>query len=209
MPTKENKLSRAEQAHQILKRQILENKVLPGTMLGEVALTRELNMSRTPIREALKMLKSEDLVEIRDGVGTFVKTVTKKDIRDAYAVRQVLEILAARTAIDEFTDEELDELEETFRSIQTRLARGEAVSVEEFADSDWKLHDQLIQKSGNRYAQQVAQTLETVMRRYQYLSVKLFSHVENSLEEHLEIVKSIRDKDLDKLTALLEHHIQY
>ena len=83
-------------------------------MLSEVALAQKLNMSRTPIREALKMLMRDDLVEIRDGVGTFVKSATQKDIEDAYAVRQALEVLAARTAIGAFSSEELDALEARF-----------------------------------------------------------------------------------------------
>lgn len=95
------------------------------------------------------MLMRDDLVEIRDGVGTFVKSATQKDIEDAYAVRQALEVLAARTAIGAFSSEDLDALEARFRSLQVRLEQGETVRVEEFADADWALHDQILQKSGN------------------------------------------------------------
>ena len=114
MPVKEKKTSRAEFAYDTLKRRILDNQLPPGAMLSEVALAQKLNMSRTPIREALKMLMRDDLVEIRDGVGTFVKSATQKDIEDAYAVRQALEVLAARTAIGAFSSEELDALEARF-----------------------------------------------------------------------------------------------
>ena len=85
MPVKEKKTSRAEFAYDTLKRRILDNQLPPGAMLSEVALAQKLNMSRTPIREALKMLMRDDLVEIRDGVGTFVKSATQKDIEDAVA----------------------------------------------------------------------------------------------------------------------------
>ena len=175
MPVKEKKTSRAEFAYDTLKRRILDNQLPPGAMLSEVALAQKLNMSRTPIREALKMLMRDDLVEIRDGVGTFVKSATQKDIEDAYAVRQALEVLAARTAIGAFSSEELDALEARFRSLQVRLEQGETVRVEEFADADWALHDQILQKSGNRYAQKATNDLRAVLRRYQYLSVRLLS----------------------------------
>ena len=181
MPVKEKKTSRAEFAYDTLKRRILDNQLPPGAMLSEVALAQKLNMSRTPIREALKMLMRDDLVEIRDGVGTFVKSATQKDIEDAYAVRQALEVLAARTAIGAFSSEELDALEARFRSLQVRLEQGETVRVEEFADADWALHDQILQKSGNRYAQKATNDLRAVLRRYQYLSVRLLSRVEESL----------------------------
>ena len=195
MPVKEKKTSRAEFAYDTLKRRILDNQLPPGAMLSEVALAQKLNMSRTPIREALKMLMRDDLVEIRDGVGTFVKSATQKDIEDAYAVRQALE--------------ELDALEARFRSLQVRLEQGETVRVEEFADADWALHDQILQKSGNRYAQKATNDLRAVLRRYQYLSVRLLSRVEESLTEHLAILDCIRRRDLARLTELLENHIQY
>ncbi|MCI8678339.1 MAG: GntR family transcriptional regulator [Lawsonibacter sp.] len=209
MTNETKKPSRAEVAYHILKDRIMSNQAPSGTLLSEVALTKELNMSRTPIREALKILESEDLVEIIDGVGSFVKKITEKDIEDAYAVRQVLEIFAAQTAITAFTAEELDSLEERFRLIQRRLQNGEAVSIEEFTNADWALHDQLLQKSGNRYAQAMIDNLSVVMRRYQALSVRLLCNTEKSLEEHLGIIECIRRRDLDNLTALLKNHIQY
>lgn len=210
MPVKEKKTSRAEFAYDTLKRRILDNQLPPGAMLSEVALAQKLNHEPAPpIREALKMLMRDDLVEIRDGVGTFVKSATQKDIEDAYAVRQALEVLAARTAIGAFSSEELDALEARFRSLQVRLEQGETVRVEEFADADWALHDQILQKSGNRYAQKATNDLRAVLRRYQYLSVRLLSRVEESLTEHLAILDCIRRRDLARLTELLENHIQY
>ena len=175
----------------------------------DVVPNENLLSGRNPIREALKMLMRDDLVEIRDGVGTFVKSATQKDIEDAYAVRQALEVLAARTAIGAFSSEELDALEARFRSLQVRLEQGETVRVEEFADADWALHDQILQKSGNRYAQKATNDLRAVLRRYQYLSVRLLSRVEESLTEHLAILDCIRRRDLARLTELLENHIQY
>ena len=202
-------ISIADQVFEKLERDILSGKYPQGEILSELRLSGELGVSRTPIREALKMLMRDDLVEIRDGVGTFVKSATQKDIEDAYAVRQALEVLAARTAIGAFSSEELDALEARFRSLQVRLEQGETVRVEEFADADWALHDQILQKSGNRYAQKATNDLRAVLRRYQYLSVRLLSRVEESLTEHLAILDCIRRRDLARLTELLENHIQY
>lgn len=105
------------------------------------------------------------------------------------------------TAIGAFSSEELDALEARFRSLQVRLEQGETVRVEEFADADWALHDQILQKSGNRYAQKATNDLRAVLRRYQYLSVRLLSRVEESLTEHLAILDCIRRRDLARLTG--------
>lgn len=209
MPNRKKKLSRAEIAYQTLKQRIASGQISSGTMLSEVALAKELSMSRTPIREALKMLKSEGLVDIRDGIGTFVKEVSQQDIEDAYAVRVALECLAARTAVYSFTSEELDELEERFLSIQNRLLVGKPVSIEEFSNADWALHDQLLQKSQNRYAKSIIQDLSGILRSYQNLSVQTLLNAKTALDEHLAIIDCLRRQDLEHLIPLLERHIQY
>ena len=165
-------------------------------------------MSRTPIREALKMLMRDDLVEIRD----------------AWHLRQICHPEGHRGCLRgapgpggagrpdrhwRFLLRGAGRLEARFRSLQVRLEQGETVRVEEFADADWALHDQILQKSGNRYAQKATNDLRAVLRRYQYLSVRLLSRVEESLTEHLAILDCIRRRDLARLTELLENHIQY
>lgn len=210
MPVKEKKTSRAEFAYVTLKRRILEQSASPrAAMSARWPWPEAEHEPAPPFREALKMLMRDDLVEIRDGVGTFVKSATQKDIEDAYAVRQALEVLAARDRHWRFL------LRGAGRPggplplpPGTAGSRGDCRRGE-FADADWALHDQILQKSGNRYAQKATNDLRAVLRRYQYLSVRLLSRVEESLTEHLAILDCIRRRDLARLTELLENHIQY
>lgn len=198
-----------EIAYDTIKQRILENKIKPGAMLSEKSIAQELNMSRTPVREALKMLKSEDLLEIKDGVGTYVKSISSQDIEDAYEIRKSLEILAARTSIYRFTDEDIETLEQQFCNIKQRFSKGLSISVEKYAKADWLLHDMIVKKSNNKYVERVTNEISAILRRYQFMSVKAFSHVGNSTNEHIAIVDCIKRKDLDGLIAMLEHHIQY
>ncbi len=85
-------------------------------LIGEIMLAEQMHMSRTPIRQALQVLESKGLVEIRDGAGTFVTKFTTRDIEDAYEIRRTMEVLAVRTAIYEITDEELARFKRTSRS---------------------------------------------------------------------------------------------
>lgn len=188
MPVKEKKTSRAEFAYDTLKRRILDNQLPPGAMLSEVALAQKLNMSRTPIREALKMLMRDDLVEIRDGVGTFVKSATQKDIEDAYAVRQALEVLAARDRHWRFLLRGAGRPGGPLPLPPGTAGTGRDCPRGGVCRRGLALHDQILQKSGNRYAQKATNDLRAVLRRYQYLSVRLLSRVEESLTEHLAIL---------------------
>lgn len=209
MGSQMRKKNLTEIAYDTLKQQILENYIRPGTMLSEKSVAQDLNMSRTPVREALKMLKSEDFLDIKDGVGTYVKTISRKDIEDAYEVRKSLEILAAKTSIYNISETEVDELENRFLEIKEKYQQGFSLSVEEYAETDWMLHDLIVKKSANKYVERVTGEISAILRRYQFMSVKSFSNAENSINEHLEIVSCIRSKDLQGLTDILSQHIEF
>jgi len=209
MGSQMRKKNLTEIAYDTLKQQILENYIRPGTMLSEKSVAQDLNMSRTPVREALKMLKSEDFLDIKDGVGTYVKTISRKDIEDAYEVRKSLEILAAKTSIYNISETEVDELENRFLEIKEKYQQGFSLSVEEYAETDWMLHDLIVKKSDNKYVERVTGEISAILRRYQFMSVKSFSNAENSINEHLEIVSCIRSKDLQGLADILSRHIEF
>ena len=209
MARQEKKKRLSEIAFDEIKQSIINNTYKQGMMLSEKQLGATLNMSRTPVREAIHMLVTEDLLEVRDGVGTFVKERSKKDIEDAYEVRKSLEILAIQTSVNHFSEEELDELENTFRQMLERLRSHDTLSVEEYAEADWKLHDMIVQKSDNHYIRTVMDVLKSSLKRYQGLSVQLIANADNSMCEHLQIIDGIRRKDLQMLKEVLEKHLHY
>ena len=209
MARQEKKKRLSEIAFDEIKQSIINNTYKKGMMLSEKQLCATLNMSRTPVREAIHMLVTEDLLEVRDGVGTFVKERSKKDIEDAYEVRKSLEILAIQTSVNHFSEEELDELENTFRQMLERLRSHDTLSVEEYAEADWKLHDMIVQKSDNHYIRTVMDVLKSSLKRYQGLSVQLIANADNSMCEHLQIIDGIRRKDLQMLKEVLEKHLHY
>lgn len=196
-------------AYEKIRAAILSNDYPQGTMLAEKQLCQLLGMSRTPIRQAIQMLADEGLLEVRDGVGTFVRGFSSKDIQDAYELRRVLEVLAIQTAAARFTDEELDELERLFRDMLDRLEHGGALSVDEYAATDWKLHDMIIRKCDNRYVKNAMGNIEATLKRYQGLSVRSMADAGVSLREHLDILEGIRRGDRERLTRLLEQHVHY
>ncbi len=208
-PAKIKKKSRMEIAYEELKQGIMSNRLKPGEMIGENYLTTVFQMSRTPIREAIRRLESEGLVEVKDGVGTFVTEISSEEIADAYEVRKALEILAVKTAIFHFSEEETAHLETCFRALYERVRHGGNVTVDEYADADWMLHDLIIMKSHNRFVKTAMDAICMNLKRYQYMSVKAFQNVEKSMEEHLEIIQGIREQNLEKVTRILNVHIEF
>ena len=89
----------------ILRQQILDGKYLPGDSLIETKLAEELGVSRTPIREAIRQLELEGLVDSIPNKGVIVRGISEKDIEDIYTIRKVLEGLAARWAVEKISDE--------------------------------------------------------------------------------------------------------
>lgn len=196
-------------AYEEMKASILSNRLKPGEMLGEIQLGETLHMSRTPIREAIRRLEMEGLVEVKDGVGTFVTAFSAEDIADAYEVRRAMELLAIQTAIGEFQEEELRELRETFQGIAGRLEENDMVTIDECADADWRFHNMIIEKSKNRFVKTAMASISMNVRRYQYMSVHVFHNVAQGMQEHLAIVDAIGAGDVARAGELLQKHIAY
>ena len=201
------KKSLSESIYEDLKRKILLNQLQPGDMISESALVEQYYISRTPIRQALKKLEDRGLVTIRDGVGTFVTFVTRKDVQNAYEIRNAVEKIAIQTSIHTITDEELDKLETQFMTLKKQFARGGyGASLDKIAKADWELHDLIVDRSENTFLPSVTEQVNLVLRRYQYTNVSTF---ERAIDEHLEILTCIRERDLEKVLQSLDNHIQF
>lgn len=162
------KTSKPDAIFEALRDRILLNKIQPGEIIGEMAVAKEFGVSRTPVRQALQQLASFGFVDIRDGLGTFVTPIDPHDIEQAYQIRCALEKLALESAAYHITRKELDELEAVFKShVEALEAQSGAVSFDEMAFADWKLHDLIVDRSENRLIAPTAVRITLVLRRYQ------------------------------------------
>ncbi|MDF2676826.1 MAG: transcriptional regulator GntR family [Bacillota bacterium] len=198
-----------EIAYSQLKDDIFKNRIKPGDCLSENLIASEFNMSRTPVREALRMLESEDLVEIKDGIGIYVKTISFKDIKDIFEVRKAIETLAIKTSINRIMDYEVDELREKFIDLLNEHEHGVDVSLEKFASVDWELDELIVNKCNNDYIISIIKEINAKIRRYQYLSHEAYNDVKESTEQHLKILSLIKEKKLEELIEENEKHIDW
>lgn len=198
----------AQYAYKEIRNRIYYNNIKPGDLIKEIDLSEELGISRTPVREAIKMLASEDLVEVREGVGTFVKMLSFKDIKDIFEVRKALEVIAVKTAVNRITESDLKQLEDDFKNISIQLEKGN-LTKEEFNEVDMNVHELIFNRCDNNYAKGIFEEIKLRIKQYQYLSYESLNNTSESISQHLEIISFLRNKELDKLVVTLNQHIDW
>lgn len=199
----------SEQAYNQIKDAICQGSVAPGDILSENQIAQQLGMSRTPVREALRALASEGFVEIRNGIGAYVKPLSSKDMEDLYEVRCLLEMQAIKTSIYRISNDEIDDLTRRFQAIYDACEQGDSPAQGEFSELDWELHSLLVDRCTNNYIKEIVAGNNSNLRRYQSLSVNVLGDVHESARQHLEILRVMRSRDLDKLEEVLHAHLMW
>lgn len=201
------KSSLARTAYDQVKEAIIYAKFKPGDSLSENMLARVLGMSRTPVREALKELAREDLVEVLPGRGVYVKNISLKELKDLYELRGVLECLAAKTAVHNTGSRELSEMEEEWLTVLELCRRGQ-VEWETISNLDNKFHRMIIEKSDNHQLREFMGLANQKILRFQLLSARALGDAEDTISQHLEIIDLLKIKDTEKLMQVLAGHIE-
>lgn len=203
MHTKETKSTIVFEA---LRDQILVNHLHPGDALGEVALTKEFGVSRTPVRQALQQLASLGLVEIRDGAGTFVTPIDRDTQRYAYQIRIAMEKLALETCMEHITEDELNSFKARFEGFLEQLQNdSDSASFDEMAFTEWDIHDLIVNRSENPLISPAVESLTTIMRRYQ---ITYISGYLRATREHLALIECMRTKDVAGAQAIMDEHLR-
>ena len=203
------KTSLSQAAYDQVKDALCQGQIVPGTVLSESQLAQSLGMSRTPVREALRALASEGWLEIRNGVGAYVKPLSSKDMEDLYEVRCLLETRAVRTSVYHITNEEIDDLEAQFRQMLARYHSGQTPDPREFSQLDWALHELIVERCQNSYIRSIMANNTSNMKRYQYLSAEALNDPEESIAQHLRILSLLRSRDVDALSDTLNRHLEW
>lgn len=204
---KQPKQNLSQIAYDKIKDALCTGKISQGDILSESQLAADLSMSRTPIREALRTLASEDWLEIKVGIGAYVKPLSSKDMEDLYEIRALLEVQAAKTSIYHITNAEIDELESRFQDILQQYRQGVAPDIDQFSEADWALHDLIVERCENHYIKTIMHNNISNRRRYQRLSIDALNDVEVSTLQHLNILSLLRAKDEEGLAAALREHL--
>lgn len=196
-------------AYDVIKANICNNMIEQGALLSESQIAKELGMSRTPVREALKTLAMEGMVEIHLGIGAYVKPISYKEFRDLYEVRKALEVVAAKTALRNISERDVAQLENQFNDLLAAYKENAEISLQEFIDIDLALHEMLIKKCDNDYVKNFMSRIMENIRRVQTMSFKSLNDLEESTRQHLYLLKLIKEGDIEALSTAIEQHIDW
>ncbi len=189
-----------ENIRDTMRTRIFEGHYPAGTRLIERDLAADFGVSRLPVREALRMLRQEGLIEDRLPKGSVVCGLSKKDVRDLFAVRHALEVLACRLAAHNATSEDLNRLEALLDQAAEALARG---SVMEAHRANNSFHDLITQIADNDFLRSALEPLQGRMHR-------LFRYVTDLgelIQEHRDLLAAIASGDPDRAASQSVHHI--
>jgi len=204
-PVKEAQVSLNQKAYTEIRRRILNGELSTETPLSEYQLAEELELSRTPVREAIKRLEREGLVQSIPNRGTFVAELTARDISEIYQVREQLEGFAARIAAETMSDESINMLEEEIRVLNTLASEGRLVEI---VDSDVRLHKLIIASTQNSRLIELLGTLDDQMHRVRAVFPQSSKWLEATLAEHTDIVKAIKARDGGRAEKAMKAHLR-
>ena len=187
-----------------LRQAILRGDLVPGERLMELQLAAKLGVSRTPIREAIRMLEQEGLAITIPRKGAIVAGMTEKDMQDVLEIREALEELSVQVACDKITEEEIAELQKNMKNFEHSLKSGD---LKKMAQADVEFHDVIYRATDNPKLISMLNNLREQMYRYRVEYLKNPQNHEQLLKEHEAIYKGIVEKDKDAVTEMIRKHI--
>jgi len=188
-----------------LRQQIYARELEPGSWIDEMKLCAEYGISRTPLREALKVLAVEGLVTMKVRRGAYVTEVSEADLSDVYHLLSLLESDAAGVVATKATDAELAELQALHAELETAALPGTANTDAFFAVNE-RFHMRLLEIANNRWRDQMVTDLRKVMKLNRHNSLLKTGRIEESLAEHRAIMAALLARDAESTQQCMREH---
>lgn len=192
-------------AYRAIKERILDVEFSPGVALSEYKLAAMLEMSRTPVREALKQLELEGLVRSVPRKGVFVTQLSVQDIHEIYQIRDALEVAAVRIAAERMPQDRIERLIAAVRDARKGFEKG---NNRAWLNVDREIHGIVIATTQNGRLATVLGTFEDQVRRLFFLTMQDRTRVEASLAELSVIVDAIAARDRDRAAVAMQRHLR-
>ncbi|THK35806.1 GntR family transcriptional regulator [Ensifer sp. MPMI2T] len=183
---------------------IIEGELQPGERLYEIQLCESLGVSRTPLREALKSLAGEGLVELVPGKGAVVRKFTKKDVHDMLVVIRSMEELAARLACEVASDEDIARIREIHNRMEAHFKAGERM---EYYKLNQQIHTSLVALADNPHLAAFHSTLQAQLKRIRFIGHEGPELWAAAMAEHERIVTALEARDADRLVEVIGQHL--
>ena len=190
-----------EEVAELLRQRIFARELEPGSWIDEVKIAEAYGISRTPMREALKVLAAEGLVTMKVRRGAYVTEVNEKDLSDVYHLLALLESDAAGVVAQRATDAELQALADLHHSLEQAVNDRET-----FFRINEEFHQRLLQLADNRWREQMVADLRKVMKLNRHQSLLKTGRISESLQEHRLLLQALQSRDAAASAQRMREH---
>lgn len=188
-----------------LREAILKGELKPGERLMELQLASKLGVSRTPIREAIRMLQQEGLAVTIPRRGAEVAKMTEKNMEDVLQIREALEILAVQLACEKVTKQQIVHLGEAVEEFERAVKTGD---LKQITQSDIDFHDKIYEAADNPKLVNLLNNIREQIYRYRVEYLKEEENYPNLIEEHRKIFAGLENRDKNFVTEMTEKHLK-
>lgn len=193
-----------EQIYNIIKDNILNGTFKPGQRLQELEIAAQFNVSRSPVREVLKELVGEGILEDIPNKGVYVRKLDKKYMQDIYEIRELIEKYSIKKAISKLCPEDIKKLDEIYNSLEESFSMHD---INEYARIDTELHNFIVYLSGNNFAYHIVEKGFALLQPFRTISLHDKNRFEESLIEHKNIIEGIKEKNFEKAWQWASKHL--
>jgi DNA-binding GntR family transcriptional regulator len=194
-----------EIAYETLKHAIITGEIPAGVRIVETEYANKLHISRTPLREALRKLERDGLVEYVIRRGVVVRAFTIEDVEEIYTIRNALEMITLPAIIENATAKDIQSMREKLRQMDRLMEENNIPQLSVLARS---FHDQLTAISGLKRILRVIQGQDEYIHRFSALSIAKDTRRADAHQEHYKVVEMIENRDLPGLQAVMRKHIE-
>lgn len=187
-----------------LRERIFAGQLAPGSYVDEPALCSELSISRTPLREALKVLTAEGLLQHQPRRGCFVREITERDLDEIFPVIALLEGRCAFEAATKASDADLAALEQLHERLQ---AHAGARRINDYYQVNFAIHEAIITLADNRWLAQVIGDLRKLVKLARLQQLHAPGRLEQSLSEHMAVYAALKARDAEGAEAAMRTHL--
>jgi DNA-binding GntR family transcriptional regulator len=192
-----------QEVAELLRQRIFNRELVPGSWIDELKLADEYGISRTPLREALKVLATEGLVTMKVRRGAYVTEVSEQDLADVYHLLALLESDAAGVVAAQASEVQLKELQGLHQKLEQA-----AGNPTRFFELNEAFHMRLLEIANNRWRDQMVTDLRKVMKLNRHNSLLKSGRIQESLREHAAIVQALHAHDADAAARCMREHFK-
>jgi DNA-binding GntR family transcriptional regulator len=202
LPPVEGARSLSDEAYLRIRDLIVSLELAPGSILNERELMERLALGRTPVREALRALAQEGLVEVYPRRGIFVSTVDVGDLASLSEVREMLESHAARLAAERATADERAEAAALIEELD------HTAGARRLIDLDQRIHRHVYRCAHNPFLEKTLNEYYVLTLRIWFLALDRVARLDEAVQEHRELMEAIRDRDPDRAEETMRRHVR-